>query len=170
MVFKTIRTPCIGVCSTSIGDQVCRGCKRFVHEIIGWNGYNPEQKQLVDRRLEFFLTQIVKTRFDLLDEDLLRRQIALQQVRVLEHRNMWCQLFEFAKAGASQIRDTAQFGFEILPNHRHTSLLRLCHDIDEEFWTLSAAHFERYFRAPAVSLKAETPNVPPDTPVDHSLV
>ncbi|HMW48455.1 MAG TPA: DUF1289 domain-containing protein, partial [Cellvibrionaceae bacterium] len=23
-----VRTPCIGVCSTGIGDVVCRGCKR----------------------------------------------------------------------------------------------------------------------------------------------
>ncbi|MEL0305883.1 MAG: DUF1289 domain-containing protein, partial [Halieaceae bacterium] len=40
-----IRTPCIGVCSTGVGDVVCRGCKRFAHEVIDWNGYSPEQKQ-----------------------------------------------------------------------------------------------------------------------------
>ena len=38
-----IRTPCIGVCSTGIGDAVCRGCKRFTHEVIDWNGYSTEQ-------------------------------------------------------------------------------------------------------------------------------
>ncbi|MDC1160500.1 DUF1289 domain-containing protein, partial [Luminiphilus sp.] len=27
--FAPIRTPCIGVCSTGVGDVVCRGCKRF---------------------------------------------------------------------------------------------------------------------------------------------
>lgn len=155
MVFKTIKTPCIGVCSTSIGDSVCRGCKRFVHEIIGWNGFSPEQKLLVDRRLEAFLTQIVQTRFDLVDEALLKRQITLQQVRVLEHRNSWCQLFEFVRAGASQIREPVRYGFQVLPNHRHISLVQLCHAIDEEFWTLSSAHFERYFKAPAVAPKAE---------------
>jgi len=167
MVFKTIKTPCIGVCSTSIGDSVCRGCKRFVHEIIGWNGFNDEQKRLVDCRLELFLTQIVQTRFSLLDEALLKRQIAIQQVRVLEHRNSWCQLFEFVKAGASQIRDPAMYGFEILPNHRHTSLVRLCHDVDEEFWTLSYAHFERYFRTPAVAPKADPLHVISDSAPEH---
>ena len=27
------RTPCIGVCSTTYGDDICRGCRRFRHEI-----------------------------------------------------------------------------------------------------------------------------------------
>lgn len=29
-------TPCIGVCSTTIGDLVCRGCGRTVEEIRDW--------------------------------------------------------------------------------------------------------------------------------------
>ena len=50
-----IRTPCIGVCSTGIGDAVCRGCKRFAHEVIDWNGYSQAQKQAIDARLDRFL-------------------------------------------------------------------------------------------------------------------
>ena len=30
-------TPCLGICSTTYGDDVCKGCKRFVHEVISWN-------------------------------------------------------------------------------------------------------------------------------------
>jgi uncharacterized protein len=152
----SIRTPCIGVCSTSIGDAVCRGCKRYVHEIIGWNSYNDEQKLTVDRRLEQFLTQIVQSRFEIVDEALLRDQIEAKQVRVLEHRNLWCQLFEFVRAGASQIGDPSRYGFQILPNYRQIALLRLCQDIDEEFWTLSLAHFERYFKPPVAVAKADS--------------
>ena len=159
---KPVKTPCIGVCSTSIGDTVCRGCKRFVHEIIGWNGFSNAQKQIIDRRLESFLTQIVQTRFDIVDEDLLRRMIGLQQIRVSSHRNSWCQLFELVRAGASQIRDTGQYGFRVLPNHRHTGLVQLGHDIDQEFWTLSSAHFERYFRRPSSMSAQGTLDVLPE--------
>ncbi len=28
------RTPCVGMCSTTYGDLVCRGCRRFSHEIV----------------------------------------------------------------------------------------------------------------------------------------
>ena len=45
------RTPCIGICSTTYGDLVCRGCKRFAHEIVGWNGYDRGQRGAVWDRL-----------------------------------------------------------------------------------------------------------------------
>ncbi|MEO1955257.1 MAG: DUF1289 domain-containing protein, partial [Gammaproteobacteria bacterium] len=37
---RSVKTPCIGVCSTVFGDEVCRGCKRFQNEVIEWNSYN----------------------------------------------------------------------------------------------------------------------------------
>ena len=45
------RTPCVGICSTTYGDLVCRGCKRFAHEIVQWNGYDQAQQELVWHRL-----------------------------------------------------------------------------------------------------------------------
>lgn len=119
-----------------------------MHEIIGWNGFSNEQKRLIDHRLELFLTQIVQTRFDLTSEALLADMIRLQQVRVASHRNLWCQLFDLLRAGASQIHNPEHYGFVVLPRYRHIGLVQLVNDIDQEFWTLSSAHFERYFRRP----------------------
>ena len=45
-------SPCIGVCSTTYGDLVCRGCYRFAHEISEWNGYSDAQRVRVQRRLD----------------------------------------------------------------------------------------------------------------------
>ena len=45
-------SPCIGVCSTTYGDLVCRGCYRFAHEVSEWNGYSRAQRLSVRRRLE----------------------------------------------------------------------------------------------------------------------
>ena len=44
-------TPCIGICSTTYGDLICRGCKRFAHEIVAWNSYTGEQRDRVWNRL-----------------------------------------------------------------------------------------------------------------------
>ena len=46
------QTPCIGICSTTYGDLICRGCKRFAHEVTGWNGYVDAQRDTVWRRLK----------------------------------------------------------------------------------------------------------------------
>ncbi|MBK8327782.1 MAG: DUF1289 domain-containing protein [Moraxellaceae bacterium] len=43
------KTPCIGLCSTVFGDSVCRGCMRFIHEVIDWNRYSTEQKTIIFR-------------------------------------------------------------------------------------------------------------------------
>ena len=67
------RTPCVGVCSTTYGDLVCRGCKRFSHEIVGWNGYQEEQRELVWARLNGLLADSVRTVLVVVDEDRLRR-------------------------------------------------------------------------------------------------
>ena len=47
-----VATPCIGLCSTTFGDVVCRGCKRYVHEIVGWNGFTDGQQRIVIARLQ----------------------------------------------------------------------------------------------------------------------
>jgi predicted Fe-S protein YdhL (DUF1289 family) len=47
-------TPCLGICSTTYGDDVCKGCKRVVHEIISWPKYSMEERAFVNDRLEKF--------------------------------------------------------------------------------------------------------------------
>ena len=44
-------SPCIGVCSTTYGDLVCRGCNRFAHEVVAWNGYDEDQRAVIWGRL-----------------------------------------------------------------------------------------------------------------------
>ena len=52
-------TPCAGRCSTVFGDLVCRGCRRFNHEVIQWNTYTSEQRLVVWKRLDAQLDQIL---------------------------------------------------------------------------------------------------------------
>ena len=143
-----IKTPCIGVCSTGIGDSVCRGCKRFAHEVIDWNGYTQEQKRIVDERLAQFLAQCVRNRIRITDEALLAWQLQTQQVRHDPDHDPYCWVFALLKAGAGQISDPAAFGFEVELRYRDLSLLELREQIDAEFYALSGAHYERYFQAP----------------------
>ncbi|MEB3767614.1 DUF1289 domain-containing protein [Acinetobacter sp. MD2] len=52
-------TPCAGRCSTTFGDHVCRGCRRFNHEIIRWNSYTEAQQLAIWKRLDMQLDQIL---------------------------------------------------------------------------------------------------------------
>lgn len=44
-------TPCIAICSTSQGDDVCKGCGRSFDEVQHWPGMNAPAKRAVWRRI-----------------------------------------------------------------------------------------------------------------------
>ena len=144
MLDRLVKTPCIGVCSTGIGDSVCRGCKRFCHEVIDWNGYTPEQKRVVDQRLSGFLSQCVSNKLQVTDKALLHWQLQVQQVAYSEYHDEYCWVFSLLKAGAGQIESPPDYGFEVDLHYRELPLLELREMIDREFYILSEAHYERY--------------------------
>jgi uncharacterized protein len=148
MLDHTVKTPCIGVCSTGIGDTVCRGCKRFSHEVIAWNSYSHEQKKVIDRRLSDFLAQCVSNKLQVTDPALLQWQLDVQQVRYSTHHGEYCWVFSLLKAGAGQIENTAEYGFEVDLRYRDVTLGQLLESIDQEFFTLSEAHYDRYIAMP----------------------
>lgn len=148
MLDCSVKTPCIGVCSTGIGDTVCRGCKRFSHEVIHWNSYSPEQKRIIDDRLAGFLSQCVANKLRITDKSLLRWQLQVQNVRHEEHHDEYCWVFSLLKAGAGQIDSTRDFGFEVDLHYRQLSLVELREQIDAEYLVLSQAHYDRYIAVP----------------------
>lgn len=139
-----VKTPCIGVCSTGIGDRVCRGCKRFAHEVIHWNSYSSEQKRVIDQRLAEFLSRCVANKLQVVDPQKLLEQLQNQQIVVPADRDIYCKAYYLLKAGASQITDPADFGLLIDAQYRDTSLGELRRHIDDEFFILSDAYYERY--------------------------
>lgn len=141
---KPVKTPCIGVCSTGIGDSVCRGCKRFAHEVIDWNAYTHEQRLIIAERLEGFLTQIVQNMIEVVDEKLLLEQVKHQQIQFKPEQNAYCWVFDLLRAGASQIQDLSVFGLRLQPAWVNTPLTIIRDNIDKDFYALSCAYYERY--------------------------
>ena len=48
---NTPDTPCIAICSTSQGDELCKGCGRFFNEVQLWPGMRPAEKRQTWRRI-----------------------------------------------------------------------------------------------------------------------
>jgi predicted Fe-S protein YdhL (DUF1289 family) len=44
-------TPCIAICSTSQGDEVCKGCGRTFDEVQRWTEMTPGEKRVSWRRI-----------------------------------------------------------------------------------------------------------------------
>ncbi|AOS97732.1 hypothetical protein AUP74_02324 [Microbulbifer aggregans] len=143
-MYKKVRTPCIGVCSTGIGDDVCRGCKRFAHEVIDWNAYSEEQRRIIAERRETYLTNAVRSQLEIVDRDLLLAQLQHQQIRFDQDQNPYCWVFELLRAGASQIQNTQDYGLQPTAQARGVSLVEVRRRIDEDFYALSVAYYLRY--------------------------
>ena len=143
-MYHKVNTPCIGLCSTALGDGVCRGCKRFAHEVIDWNGYTAEQQQAVVDRLDDFLVRVVGNRIDIFDEKILREQMGLWQIHCDTDLSSSRWVYELLRAAAGQIREPEAFGFRLKADWRGHSLEEIKQWLDRDFYTLSCAHYERY--------------------------
>ena len=142
---KSVKTPCIGVCSTVFGDEVCRGCKRFQHEIIEWNSFNHSEKTSVLNRLESLKVQILQSKIQLLDKNLLRDKLLHYKIKFDDDRDPLCWVFDLLRSGSQSILDPTEFGFDLLTSSA-LSLSELKKIIEEELFELSEAHYQRYFK------------------------
>ena len=48
---STPDTPCIAICSTSQGDEVCKGCGRLFEEVQHWPSMSPGEKRQTWNRI-----------------------------------------------------------------------------------------------------------------------
>lgn len=144
--FDRVPSPCIGVCSTGLGDEVCRGCKRYNHEVIQWNSFTEAQKRVIDQRLEDFLQQICAVYLRVVDETLLRQQVKQHNVRVAPHRNAAGHAYELLRAGGKQINPLSDFGLATTAHSEQMAVTEIKSSIDTDFWQLSNAHYQRYFK------------------------
>ncbi|MEO6698945.1 MAG: DUF1289 domain-containing protein [Paraperlucidibaca sp.] len=142
MPFETVPTPCVGICSTTYGDTVCRGCRRYLHEVIDWNRYSAEQKRLIWQRLDGLLAQIMPRYFEISDAQQLRR--ALDQMR-LSYRfeaSPWTWLHILLKNAARQLTDLTPYGVRRLDTSSMI-LYELKELVNGELYTLASAYYER---------------------------
>jgi predicted Fe-S protein YdhL (DUF1289 family) len=54
----TSASPCIGHCSTVLGDEVCRSCLRTFDEITRWVAMNDDERRAVNRRIALLDIQL----------------------------------------------------------------------------------------------------------------
>ncbi len=145
MTKPAISTPCIGVCSTVYGDLVCRGCKRYAHEVIEWNGYEDPQKVVVRQRLATLRDQAVKEHLVIEDANRLREQIAAHRVPNTDEDSLASLVYALLWRGASKMSDLSAYGLRAKASAA-SEARELLRAIDADFYMRSQAHYERNFR------------------------
>ncbi len=154
MAVNRIHTPCIGVCSTVFGDTVCRGCRRFSHEVVHWNSYSNDEKRIVWKRLNLLLCQVVDNYFQVIDADRLAAEMDFQNLRYQTQLSPQGWVPELLKAAGKQPLPYERFGLRPLPPSRGLLPRQLYDQISAECHALAQAHYDRSYARP-VTLVAE---------------
>ncbi len=127
-------SPCIGICSTTYGDQVCRGCKRHYDEVISWNAFKDNEKQEILERIDQYTAHIVNDFLVVVSLEKLERALQSWHVRYRDddHPLTWAlQLLKFADDKITSIHDV---GIEINAAYQSLSLHMLCNKIDKALY------------------------------------
>ena len=137
-------TPCVGICSTTYGDLVCRGCKRYAHEIVQWNGYSNEQRDSVWARLLSLRAEAVESAVEI--EDRARFDEAVASFRLPEDARWSVLAYELMSRSVRRDQPLEALG---LMAREGLSVLALLKTIDAEIFRRSKARYEQSYRVPA---------------------
>jgi len=143
MTLKKVDTPCIGICSTVYGDDICRGCKRHYHEVIEWNTYSEQQKQIILHRLEGAIVNIVNGKLTVANKDCLQRQLDKFNLRYREKQHPLCWAYHLLREAHQNIRDITQYGIIIADQYTALSLSELYRLIDLELLEQAKQYFNQ---------------------------
>ena len=138
-------TPCIGICSTTFGDDVCKGCKRFSYEITNWGKFSTDERAVVNSRLEQFKITILEEKFIISDSNLFESKMNEFSINFNSYLDPITWVFDLLRASSHEDLDLSEFGIEILPKFSNLSLLELRDLINQEMLQLSEAHYYKFF-------------------------
>jgi len=137
------RTPCVGICSTTYGDLVCRGCKRFAHEIVMWNSFADDQRETVWQRLHELREGAVAQFLSIADPSLLAEaatRLRVPDAELLSRENL---AYEVLRRVARRLDTPADVGIRIHDDRAATTVLDA---IEQEFYARSLAQYEHSYR------------------------
>ena len=138
-------TPCIGICSTTFGDDVCKGCKRFSHEITNWGKFSTDERAVVNSRLEQFKKTILEEKFSISDSELFESKMNEFSINFNSSLEPITWIFDLLRASSNKDLNVNDFGVEILPAFSDLSLIELRDLINQEMLQLSEAHYYKFF-------------------------
>lgn len=134
---KHLETPCVGICSTIYGDDVCRGCFRLAQEVVDWNAYQAHQKLSILTRLNQNTTAIVSQKLHIFDAQRLKEKCQHHRIRIREEFSPYTWAHALLREGLHEIKDIKKYGIEVFSQFQHLSLAKLIEMIDDEIFVNS---------------------------------
>ena len=110
---------------------------------MSWTKYSPEEREIINLRLEQFKIQILKRRFKIFDSDLFASKLDEKAINFNHSLDPLTWIFDLLRAAGSQPINLTDFGIENLVSYDPKTIKD---EINDELRELSEVHFERYFK------------------------
>ncbi|WP_108446546.1 DUF1289 domain-containing protein [Halomonas denitrificans] len=107
---ERIVSPCVGVCSTTLGDRVCRGCQRTDGEIRDWPAYSGGERRDRLADIDRLRGEIAARHLVVEDAALLESQLQRHRIRFREDQPALSRAVELLRVGRGRIQELARYG------------------------------------------------------------
>lgn len=109
---EPVSSPCVGLCSTTLGDSVCRGCQRSAADIAGWSGLTGEQRRARMLELDTLREQVAARFLRIVDAERLAAQMTRHRVRFRPEQPPLSRAIELLRVGRGRMRDLSRYGLQ----------------------------------------------------------
>ncbi|MCA0973832.1 DUF1289 domain-containing protein [Halomonas denitrificans] len=110
-----VLSPCVGLCSTTLGDDVCRGCQRHRDEIRDWFAMPAEERQRRMSELDALRQQQASVLIDVFDEARLEQQMRRHRIRFRASQPALSRAVELLRVGRERIGVLDAYGLSPRP-------------------------------------------------------
>ncbi|WP_043526288.1 DUF1289 domain-containing protein [Litchfieldella xinjiangensis] len=129
---QRIVSPCVGLCSTTVGDCVCRGCQRHDDEIRDWFGLPADERAQRMNDIDAMRESVASRFLRVIDPQRLEAQMRRHGIRFRTDQPALSRVVELLRVGRHRIGDLSQYGVE---------------PIDDETWLAPGELHERLAHA-----------------------
>ncbi|RCV89414.1 DUF1289 domain-containing protein [Billgrantia montanilacus] len=106
----SITSPCVGLCSTTLGDPVCRGCQRGDNEILDWFGLSGDEREARMAELDALRDAVAGRFLRVVDPELLEAQLQRHGIRFRPEQPALSRAVELLRVGRTRIQALPRYG------------------------------------------------------------
>lgn len=108
----SITSPCVGLCSTTLGDPVCRGCQRGDDEILDWFGLTGDEREARMAELDALREAVAGRFLRVVDAQCLEAQLLRYRIRFRPEQPALSRAVELLRVGRTRIQALPRYGLE----------------------------------------------------------
>jgi hypothetical protein len=107
---SAIVSPCVGLCSTTLGDRTCRGCQRSDAEIRDWFALGGDERAARMAELDALREAVAGRYLRLVDAAALEAQLKRHRIRFRADQPGLSRAVELLRVGRERIQELARYG------------------------------------------------------------